>query len=387
LTAEPIWLPPASLRTTATSTLGGCLSVIPAQVVTHSRPTSHGDQAQALAINLGTQLAHGKIMHASDRRTLLPLAIVTGLMLAGVNGCMANGGQAHGQPGISDAVIAAPDATEAIASHLPGVHNIVTYREGLVCGGVPEGDQGFATLQAMGIQTIISVDGATPDLKRAAAHGMRYVHLPISYDSVSTERQTQLAQAITNLKGPIFVHCHHGKHRSGAGLGTALVRSGLMSVDEVTARMQASGTSPSYEGLWQAVRDAQPLSAEQLQADPDSFPSLTQVTGMVAIMSEIDQVIDLVKQAHEAGWKAPDDHPDLVAPKETARLHQLFRRLRDEPESLNHASEYQSMLGDSIAASKKLDDAVRNGNALQAEQSLSTLSQGCKTCHRSFRNK
>lgn len=277
------------------------------------------------------------------------------------------------------------DAAEAVA--LPGLHNVVTYADELVCGGVPEGDEGFATLQGMGIRTIISVDGATPDLAAAGAHGMRYVHLPISYDTVTPERQRQLAQAIENLEYPIYVHCHHGKHRSAAALGTAMVTAGKLPIDEAIGRMQVSGTSPSYTGLWQAVRDAQPLPAAELQADAAAFPSVTKVTGMVATMAELDQVIDLVKQAKEAGWRAPDDHPDLVAAKETSRLHSLLLGMRKDEESLGYPDDYQQILGQAITASMRLDEAVRGGDGEAAATSLDALAQSCKSCHKSYRDK
>lgn len=332
--------------------------------------------------------------HSSSATVQLSLAKVTltllmGTLVASIGGCLANepgkAGVAH--PELANVVIEAPATSATEAQNFPGVHNVVTYLPDLVCGGVPEGDEGFATLQRMGIKTIISVDGATPDLKLAQAHGLRYVHLPIGYDTVTTERQTQLAQAISNVEGPIYVHCHHGKHRSGAGLGTALVRSGRLSVDAVCERMGVSGTSKSYAGLWKSVREAEPLSKEQLKADPASFPSITKVTGMVAIMAEVDSVIDLVRQAHEAKWQAPDDHPDLVAEKETRRLANLFAALQKEPESLKHPAQYQEYLDHSIEVSAQLDEAVRSGNAIQAAQMLATLEVSCKTCHREYRNK
>ena len=311
-----------------------------------------------------------------------------GALLAVMGGCLASHENvATASSSVSDVVIVAPATSRQTPSNLPGVHNIVTYAPDLVCGGVPEGAEGFATLQAMGIKTVISVDGATPGIKNAEAHGLRYVHLPIGYDTVTVERQQQLAQAISNLPGPIFVHCHHGKHRSGAGLGTALVRSGRLTVDEVSDRMHVSGTAASYEGLWQSVREATPMSAAELKADPASFPSITKVTGLVATMAELDMVIDLVRQAHVANWRAPDDHPDLVAEKETRRLATLFAGLRKDSESLQHPKEYQQMLDNSIAVSEQLDQAVRNGKGIQAAQLLSTLQTSCKTCHRSYRNK
>lgn len=310
---------------------------------------------------------------------LLASLLITGAV-ALVPGCLST-------PAIPDVELVTPTTAEKVAVHLPGIHNLVTYEDDLLCGGVPEGEEGFATLQKLGVKTVISVDGATPDVASAEKFGLRYVHLPISYDTVTVERQTQLAQAICNVERPIFVHCHHGKHRSGAALGTALVRAGKLTPDEVAERMGVSGTAKSYTGLWAAVREAKALGAEELKADPASFPSITTVTGLVATMAELDQVIDLVKQAHEAQWRAPDDHPDLVAAKETARLAKLMASLRDDEESQAYEPEYQRMLQHSIDASQKLDDAVQAGNFIQAAQMLSTVSKSCKACHRSYRNK
>ena len=331
-------------------------------------------------------------MHASHRSKPTQTTFWTGAILAAVggclSGCLANLGRGNSSaPEVTDVIIEQPAISARNPRDLPGVHNVVTYAPGLVCGGAPDGEEGFKTLAAIGIKTVVSVDGAPPDLKQSETHGMRYVHLPIGYDTITLARQQELAQAISNLDGPIYIHCHHGKHRSGAGLATALVCSGRMSIEAVSARMHVSGTSPSYAGLWQAVRDAKPLSKAQLEADPASFPSITEVTGLVGVMAEIDQVIDLVRQSHEAKWRAPDDHPDLVAEKETQRLSELFKSLLNDEESLAHPAEYQRFLSNSIKVSERLDEAVRSQNAIQAAQMLSTLASSCKTCHQTYRNK
>ncbi|MBM3962601.1 MAG: hypothetical protein FJ306_11970, partial [Planctomycetes bacterium] len=172
-----------------------------------------------------------------------------------------------------------PPLAATKAEHLPGLHNVVAYAPNVIGGGQPEGEEGLVTLKGMGIQTVVSVDGATPDVANAEKLGLRYVHLPISYDTVTPERQQQLAQVLANCAEPIYVHCHHGKHRSAAALGTALVRTGALTPDAAKARMQVSGTAKEYTGLWQAVEQAKPLEAAALRADAKSFPSVMRVTG------------------------------------------------------------------------------------------------------------
>jgi protein tyrosine phosphatase (PTP) superfamily phosphohydrolase (DUF442 family) len=311
----------------------------------------------------------------------LALAAGTTFTVLGLTGCQHT--STHAAP---EVVITAPPATAGEAVALAGLHNVVTYTPGVLGGGQPEGRQGLETLAAMGIRTIISVDGATPDVAEAQALGMRYVHLPISYDTVMPERQRELARALHSCDGPIYLHCHHGKHRSGAALGTALVLCGKLTPEQARARMKVSGTAKEYTGLWQVVAAAEPLPVAALRADPASFPSVAKVSGMVATMAEIDLVFDLVKQAHQAGWQAPTDHPDLVPKRETRRMQVLFAQLRRDPDSVKHPEAYQTLLGRAIAASEALDAAVQADDHAQADALLETLGKGCKECHKSYRD-
>src|SRR5262245_49209462 len=76
----------------------------------------------------------------------------------------------------------------------------------------PHDEAPFAALQQLVGKTIISVDGAKPDIELAHKYGMRYVHIPIGYDGVPDDKSRAIAKAIDELPGPIYVHCHHGKH-------------------------------------------------------------------------------------------------------------------------------------------------------------------------------
>lgn len=312
-------------------------------------------------------------------RTLGGAALATLVLFAA--GC-----QQTSTGSITHAQVSAPPADSQVATTLPGLHNVVTYAPDIVCGGVPEGDEGLHSLAAMGIKTIVSVDGAVPDVEGAERLGMRYVHLPISYDTVPAKRQLELAQALASLPGPVYMHCHHGKHRSAGALGSAVVLAGKLTPQQALERMEVSGTAKEYEGLWKVVREAKPLDANQLHADPASFPKVSEVSGMVATMAEIDLVFDLVKQAQKAGWKAPKDHPDLFAPKETQRLARLFAQLEEDPDSKQLPADYQTQLDHSIRITADLDAAVQANDAANADRLFATLGKSCKECHKTYRD-
>ena len=94
-----------------------------------------------------------------------------------------------------------------------GIENTFRLSPRLYSGGDPHGVEALAALKELGVRTIISVDGATPDVETARKLGLRYVHLPIGYDGVPREQAVRLVQAVKTLPGPVYVHCHHGKHR------------------------------------------------------------------------------------------------------------------------------------------------------------------------------
>src|SRR5687767_6206083 len=130
---------------------------------------------------------------------------------------------------------------------LPNAHRVT---EKVYSGGQPYGEPGFARLQQLGVKTIISVDGAKPDVEVARKYGMRYVHLPIGYAGVSNEQGMALAKAVDELPGPVYIHCHHGMHRSAAAVAVACVLSGELPPERAESVLKTFGTGASYTGLW-----------------------------------------------------------------------------------------------------------------------------------------
>ncbi|HVR84282.1 MAG TPA: hypothetical protein VMU54_08225, partial [Planctomycetota bacterium] len=140
--------------------------------------------------------------------------------------------------------------------HKPGLENAYWLTDKVLSGAQPEGDAAFEELSALGVKTLISVDGAKPDVDTARKHGLRYVHLPIGYDGVPSERALQLAKAIEELDGPIYMHCHHGQHRGPAAAVVACVVAGRMDTTRAVETLRTLGTGPQYVGLWDSAREA-----------------------------------------------------------------------------------------------------------------------------------
>ena len=72
--------------------------------------------------------------------------------------------------------------TFTVAVPSASVKNLFSLSTNLYSGSAPESDAAFAELKKLGIKTIITVDGTTPDVERARKFGFRYIHLPLGYN-------------------------------------------------------------------------------------------------------------------------------------------------------------------------------------------------------------
>src|SRR5690242_3938505 len=115
------------------------------------------------------------------------------VLVSGMVGCgpsQVHGDRAAAPPGRAAEEPAAPDPARVEAA---GLHNVYRITDRLYSGSSPDGDEGFRSLQQLGIKTILSVDGARPDVALAHKYGMRYVHLPIGYDGMPRDQALRIA--------------------------------------------------------------------------------------------------------------------------------------------------------------------------------------------------
>jgi hypothetical protein len=295
--------------------------------------------------------------------------------------------------------IRVPTIDEEHPIDLPGLRNIVAFHADVWSGSGPEGDAGFDSLQSLGVRTILSVDGALPDLDRARKRGMRYVHLPIGYDGFNDTRKIELARAVRDLPQPIYIHCHHGKHRSAGASAAIAVSLGWLTPDQAAARMKTAGTATGYTGLWQCTAESAPIAAALLDAAPADFPERTMPSSLVAAMVEIDAIHDRLKLAQQAGWRVPTDHPDLAPLADAGRLADLYRWLDDDAQLTVIAVKERAMVRawlvreglaaerlEQVLGSLEIPTNDRRAMAARADASLALLGASCNACHQQHRD-
>lgn len=281
-----------------------------------------------------------------------------------------------------------PAASTKAETEGHALHNVHPIGPKLISGAVPEGRIAFDELKAMGVKTIISVDGATPDIAAAEARGMRYVHIPITYAEVTEEENLEIARAVRDLQGPIYIHCHHGKHRSPAAAASVSVSLGDVTHEQALAFMKKAGTADHYTGLYASVREAPVLNAAELDAAPATFPPIRRAEGVVAAMVEIDLAYEHLGEIRTAGWKVPPDHPDLVPASEAGRLADNLRFSGEDPRVKGWGADYMKRLADSIASASALESAIISGASKEdLEPIWKKVAASCKDCHSVYRDK
>lgn len=284
----------------------------------------------------------------------------------------------------------APPEFERIEA--PSLENTIVVAPGVVSGGQPDGDDAFDALARMGVRTIISVDGARPDVEAAEARGMRYIHLPIGYDSVPDQRRLELARAIRDADGPVYMHCHHGVHRGPAAAAAGLATLGVLTPDAGERFLREAGTSASYPGLYASVRSSAAAAPAAIDAVPADLPSIAEVGGFIEAMATVDRAYDHLQLLAAVGWEAPPTHPDLVPATEAGILADALRAAHDDDAyaapDLDAAAleDIEARLAASVDLASRLEALLVEGDRAGATTLMPRIEADCKACHRVYRN-
>jgi protein tyrosine phosphatase (PTP) superfamily phosphohydrolase (DUF442 family) len=276
---------------------------------------------------------------------------------------------------------------------LPGIHNVCRITDKLYSGSQPLGDEGFRSLQERGFHTIISVDGAIPEVSRASAFGLRYVHLPIGYDGVPREQALKIARAVRDLPGLVYLHCHHGKHR---GPAAAVVARRCLdpgcTAEQALALLKQMGTAPEYIGLFEAVKEYGVVSSAELDGVSADFPAEATVPGLVTLMVELDKRWDRLKLVRAAGWKTPPGNPDLDPAHEARLIREAYAEMARLPEVNQRPEKFRRWMNQANEAVGRLETVFVSGKETQsvnesnAKEEFRYAASFCTSCHAKYRN-
>ncbi|MEB3330235.1 MAG: tyrosine-protein phosphatase [Candidatus Sericytochromatia bacterium] len=121
-------------------------------------------------------------------------------------------------------------------------------------------DRGLTQLAEMGVRHVVYLHFN----RRQAAHeravveglGMKFTHIPMSWVLPPKQAQidTWLRVATTPTEGPVFVHCQHGRDRTGTMVGIYRIAQHGWKFDQAYAEMKEKGFRTFFLGLSYGVK-------------------------------------------------------------------------------------------------------------------------------------
>lgn len=277
--------------------------------------------------------------------------------------------------------------------NLEGLPNAIRVYAGLISGGKPGSTSGFQSLAKLGVKTIVSVDGIEPDVAAANALGMRYVHLPVGYRKISAERARELAHVLLTLEDPVYIHCHHGRHRGPTAAAVGCVTAGLMSNQLAVALLRDAGTSPSYHGLFRSAKEARQVTKTVLLNMSPELPQKAEVGTLVEVMVHLDEELVSIQSV-------------LATTSDSLKVSQIESLLEDSTlladefkELLRHqfGEGFDDGFRDSLRLSRNSAErlaelvvqsrgTVFEGWRSKANGYVKAISRQCTSCHKTYRN-
>lgn len=279
--------------------------------------------------------------------------------------------------------VAIADEPTRLESKSPA--NLIRVTKGVYVGGEPSGNASFERLAQLGVVTVVSVDGSTPRVDDAKKLGMRYVHLPLGYEGISEKQAKSLSKAIAELPRPVYIHCHHGRHRAPAAAAIAAVGAGMIEQADALKLLRLAGTAQRYRGLFDAVREVERFSPDELKQFDAVFPSCADLPSVTTTMAEISHCFDALSEAIKQADSAKIDR----AAHHALLIEEAFAELSRDKDSLPNDKVYRKLLRESHREARSIRVLVEKAEPnwqTNSRRKLTLLKDQCKQCHAKFRD-
>lgn len=278
---------------------------------------------------------------------------------------------------------------EQTPTTFPGLKQVVAFHDDMLSGSKPEGELGMDSLMKLNVDTIICVDGVAPDVNGARKHGIKTIHIPLKYNAPTKTQILDLSSAFTrnHVRGNVYIHCHHGKHRSAAAAALVSIALGFATPQEMKARMVVSETSIHYEGLWEAVEQQEVINVFDILDNEKPFPSMVKPAGMTAQMVAIDEAMERLLLVKQSGWVVPASHPDLAPASDAGLITETFRVMQLNPETHNFATDFTTQVINAVHQASGLEEALKieSIDPESLDQYFRHVEQSCINCHATSR--
>jgi protein tyrosine phosphatase (PTP) superfamily phosphohydrolase (DUF442 family) len=140
-----------------------------------------------------------------------------------------------------------------------GVERYVQVDPGLARGSKPN-EYGVASLAGRGFRTVVSLRHDDTERARVEAAGMRYVEIPMKIGpfgaALPTDAQVRtFLDAVTDSASrPVYVHCHHGRDRTGVMVALYRVKVSGWAPEDALREAEERGLRPQYKAYRRYIR-------------------------------------------------------------------------------------------------------------------------------------
>lgn len=249
------------------------------------------------------------------------------------------------------------------------LENRIQIHPQLMSGAAPVGEKAFAELAELGVKVVVSVDGQRPEIELARKHGLRYIHIPIGYDGVHDDACKAAAALTKQIKVPMYVHCHHGKHRGPAMAAVIAQSAGWLDRKQAIELLKRAGTGSQYAGLWRDVDGFQP---QPISAELPKLVEVAEISTLASHMVDTSLQYEVLLDAMKTNdWKVSD-----------VRL--LQEALRESHRVCNE--EMRPWMHDSVRLVHAMESQVERKDFQELRESMARLKQACNQCHERYRN-
>lgn len=239
--------------------------------------------------------------------------------------------------------------------------------DGVYYGPMPASAGDWRDLAERGIATVVGVDGLPPDQAAADRQGLRVIHIPLGYDGVGEDDALQLAAVARHAEQPLYVFCHHGRHRSPTAAAIVCRVAGLLDTEGALDLLRDAGTSHEYGGLWRDVARFQPPPAD---ADLPTLVAHAEASPLALAMTQLDRGWDAYQNADDESSRTEA----LVTIREALRESRRAARLGEADWDLRERLDIASTLGEQLTSG-----AV-------ASRVEKPFGKTCVECHRRHRD-
>jgi protein tyrosine phosphatase (PTP) superfamily phosphohydrolase (DUF442 family) len=159
--------------------------------------------------------------------------------------------------------LACAEPAELQQARLDGVPRFAEVEPGFARGALPSAE-GIRALAARGYRTVVSLQHDDVERERVRAAGMEYIEIPMKCGlfgaPAPSERQARafLAAVGDSAKRPVFVHCRHGRDRTGVMVALYRVARNGWTAERAVTETKERGIRPQYRAFRRYIQTLDP---------------------------------------------------------------------------------------------------------------------------------